>query len=63
MEGTWAALGNGHYSIVPDNGQNDTKFETVISGNSMSVLNTSSGDTHKISDIPDVGQVSFNYIP
>ena len=62
INGTWTALGNGHYSVIPDSGQNATTYETVISGNNMTVLNMSSSATHKISDVPDVNLLDFKYI-
>jgi len=59
--GVWENLGNNRYSMIPDTTRNGT-FTAVMNGNTMSVLNTSNSDTHKISDIPDVNLVTFNYV-
>ena len=63
LTGKWVSEGNNHYTITPDITNNNTTFETIMSGNNMSVVNTSDSNTHKISRIPDVTQVSFNFIP
>jgi hypothetical protein len=63
ITGSWVNEGNNVYTITPDITKNNTTFEAIMSGRNMSVVNTSDSTTHKISGLPDVTQVSFNYIP
>lgn len=60
--GTWENLGDNRYSIVPDITR-DGAFTAVMNDNEMSILNASNSGTRKISDIPDVNLVHFNYVP
>jgi hypothetical protein len=60
--GTWNTLGNNYYLINPDITHNTT-YEALINGTTMNVLNVSNGGvTYKISDVPNVYQVKFNYV-
>ena len=62
MDGTWKNIGNSQYSITLGDDQNNSTFTAVMNGNTMSVLNTSSSNTHKISNVADVDLVDFHYI-
>ena len=62
LTGKWVNLGDDQYSIAPD-GQNNTTFIAVMDGNTMSVINTTTSVTHKISNIANVELVDFNYAP
>jgi hypothetical protein len=62
VSGTWKSLGNNYYLITPDITQNTT-YKALINGTTMNVLNVSNGGlTYKMSDVPNVYQVKFNYV-
>jgi hypothetical protein len=62
VPGTWSSINNSYYIINPDI-KNNATFEAMINGTTMSIINMPNGITHKISDVPDVNLVNFNYAP
>jgi hypothetical protein len=60
--GAWESIGDNYYLVNPDITDNST-FKIVINGTMMNVINMSNSTTYKISDVPNVNLVKFNYPP